>query len=458
MITHRWNTTELLPKKTICELVKGLGTKVEKEKEMSGTKDSRNGSSTGETLRIVKEQLNDTGTYLTNFFFRYGANVYVLSYEKEGERRHTFIDAGDLRYHKQMLPMLIENDIDPTKIERIIITHRHRDHVGLARLLATGSGAKITVHSNFRSFVEGEISEMERRWLGDLDPSQLKECDMEYLSQPSRNESICIGGVDFPSLVEPIDIGKVGKLSILACPESTATHSPDQVLVLYSPRSHPYTCEKREEDFRPTDDILFSGDLWLMRGPIFDRGLRHISLHLRYGYQRMKNLVSGKGMPWRDPREQDSQAKEALKRGFCLIRVKPGHGGEFVGTRIIPKSLLADRDLLVEFGYSMDAEKSILSSSEVAPKMADRMEEAYASFVEELLLWTELGYSSSEVSELLVRIYKEQSGGGSLVEEDRKERRGRIKATLVRLRGDEAMSDELHQLAESTLSDLKRVS
>ena len=153
-------------KKTVCGLVKGLGTKIEKEKEMSGTKDSRNGRSTGETLRIVKERLNDADTYLTNFFFRYGANVYVLSYEKEGERRHTFIDAGDLRYHKQMLPMLIENDIDPNKIERIIITHRHRDHVGLARLLATGSGAKITVHSNFRSFVEGEISEMERKSIG----------------------------------------------------------------------------------------------------------------------------------------------------------------------------------------------------------------------------------------------------------------------------------------------------
>jgi hypothetical protein len=425
---------------------------------MSGTEDLRNGGSPGDRLRIVKERLNDPDIDLTNFFFRYGANVYVLSYEKEGERRHTFIDAGDIQYNKQMLPMLIENDIDPNKIERIIITHRHRDHVGLAGLLAAESGAKITVHSNFRSFVEGEISDMERRWLGDLDPSKLKECDLEYLSHSIRNESIRIGGIDFPSLIEPIDLGKVGKLSILACPESTATHSPDQVLVLYSPRSHPHTCEKTDEDFRPTDDIIFSGDLWLMRGPIFDRRMRHISLRLRFGYHRLKNAVSGRGMPWRDPRVQDSQAKEALKRGFCLIRVKPGHGDEFIGTRIIPQSLLADRDVLVEFGYSMDTDKSILSSPDVAPKMADRMEEAYASFIEELLLWIELGYSSSEISELLVRIYKEQSGGGPLVEDDRKERRERINATLVRLRDDEAMSDELHQLAEATLSDLKRVS
>jgi hypothetical protein len=62
---------------------------------MSGTKDQRNGRSPGDILRVVKEPLNDPDTTLTNFFFRYGANVYVLSYEKEGETRHTFIDAGD---------------------------------------------------------------------------------------------------------------------------------------------------------------------------------------------------------------------------------------------------------------------------------------------------------------------------------------------------------------------------
>jgi len=414
--------------------------------------------SSGEPYRIVKERLNGTNTDLTDFFFHHGANVYVFSYEKEGVRRHTFIDTGDSQYRNQILPILIENDINPANIERIVITHRHPDHCGLADLLARESKAKILAHSNFGSFVEGEINQEERRWLGDLNPSQLKERDIEYLAQSERSELISISGVDFPSLIEPIEIGEVGKLVILACPESTQTHSPDQIIILYSPQGYPHTYDKTPGDFRPTDDILFSGDLWLMRGPIYGRGIEGVSRHFRYGFNQMRNLASGKSMVRRDPRVQDSMAKEALKKGFCLIRVKPGHGEEFIGSRIIPDSLLADRDLLIGLGYSQDTDKSILRSRDLAPKIATIMEQAYISFVKELLSWIELGYTLDEISELLVRIYKEQSGGGALVEEDRKERRERLIATLARLKDDEAGSDELRQLAESTLPKLRRVS
>lgn len=272
--------------------------------------------------RIVKETLSDTNTDLTNFFFRYGANIYVFSYQKEGVRRHTFIDAGDTQYREQILSILMENDINPGSIERIIITHRHPDHCGLADLLARESQAKILVHANFRSLVEGEIRQDERRWSGDFDPSRLKEYDIEYLPQSGVDESMSISGVDFPSLVEPIEIGEAGKLKILACPQSTPTHSPDQIIILYSPKSQTDTDEKVSEGLRPTDNILFSGDLWLMRGPLFDQGMSDFSRQFRYGFYRMKNLISGKGMPRRDPREQDSRAKEALKKGFGLIRVK----------------------------------------------------------------------------------------------------------------------------------------
>ena len=425
---------------------------------MSEKKGLPTGRPPGESYRIVKERLSGTNTDLTGFFFHHGANIYVFSYEKEGVRRHTLIDAGDAQYREQILSILIENDVNPSNIERIIITHRHPDHCGSADLLARESKAKILVHSNFRGFVEDEISQEERRWSGAFDPSRLKECDIEYLPQTEGGELISINGVDFPSLVEPIKIGEVGKLEILACPQSIPTHSPDQIIILYSPRSQPHKYEKTQEDFRPTDDLLFPGDLWLMRGPIYDLGMRNISQQFRYGFNQMRNLMSGRSMPRRDPRVQDSRAKEALKKGFCLIRVKPGHGEEFLGSKILPHSLLAERDLLIEFGYPMDAGKSILRSRDLAPKVATRMEQAYTSFVKELLLWTELGYTLSEMSELLVRIYKEQSGGGPLVETDRKERRQRLKSTLTRLKDDEARSAELHQLAESTLSALKRVS
>ena len=414
--------------------------------------------STGGTCSIFRERLNGSSTYLTDLVFRQGANVYVFSYEKEGVIKHTFIDAGDSLHQNEILTILDKSDIDSANIERIIITHRHPDHCGLAYLLASKANAKIMVHSNFRDFIENTASPEETRWMGDSNTSRLRECDIEYLPQSSIEKSININGVDFPCLVEPIEIGEKGKLEILASPQSASTHSPDQIVVLYSQIDWPYDYQERRGDYRPADDILFSGDLWLMRGPMFNPGMSNITQQFRYGVQQVKNLVAGRGMARRDPREQDATAKEALKKGFCLITVKPGHGEEFLGSRMIPNSLMGPRDLLMEFGYPMDADISILKSAELAPRVADRLENAYASFVQELLLWAELGYSIPEMTELLARIYREQSGGGMLVENDRGERRKRLKMQLDRIKADETATDELHQLAESTLSALKNVS
>jgi hypothetical protein len=172
----------------------------------------------------------------------------------------------------------------------------------------------------------------------------------------------------------------------------------------------------------------------------------------------VKNFVSGKNMPRRDPREQDTKAKEAVKKGFQLVRVKPAHGEEFIGSTIIPNGLLTDRDLLIQLGYSMNENPSVLGQMSLAPKIAALKEQAYTNFVKELLSWREFGYTLSEMAALLVRIYKEQSGGDPLAKKDRAERREMLKATLTRLRDDKAVSEELHQLAESTLSGLQRVS
>jgi len=103
-------------------------------------------------VTVTKEQLGG-GVHLTSLLFRPGGNVYVLTYMKNGQKMHTLVDAGDYRYHGEMLSVLAENDISPADIERIIITHRHPDHTGLAYLLAKESGAKITAHHTFRGFV-----------------------------------------------------------------------------------------------------------------------------------------------------------------------------------------------------------------------------------------------------------------------------------------------------------------
>ncbi|MFC2034531.1 MBL fold metallo-hydrolase [Chloroflexota bacterium] len=409
--------------------------------------------------RIVREQLNDTGTDLTSFYFRYGGNFYVFSYQNEGTRKHTVVDAGDLRYRNQILSILLDNGVNPVAIERIIITHRHHDHCGLADLLAKESGAKILVHSNFKHFVEGQLTELERRWIGSFDPTKLGECDIEYLPASNHRDPVDIGGVSFPSLVEPIRIGDAGKLLILASPESTLTHAPDQIIALYSPRDYPQTNEEPHNGrYRPTDEILFSGDLWLMTGPLFDWRMIGLSFFFRLSFYLIKVFLSGKVMPRRFVMEQDSQAKEALKGNFCLIRVKPGHGEEFIGSRIIPHSLPADRDLLKELGYSVNDRRSILRSRELAPKVATLNEQAYTSFIQEVLSWEKLGYKLDEISELLVRIYREQRGGGPLVTLDRKQRRVRIKTTLSRLKKEEAETNQLHQLAKLTLPKLENIS
>ncbi len=424
---------------------------------MNKNKQSNRGRSSKYPYRVVKERLSDGNTEITDFFFRYGANVYVFSYEKEGEIKHTFIDTGYVSHRDKIFPIFIQNDININNIERIILTHRHPDHCGLAGQLAGKSGGKILAHANFKSFVEGEISPVERRWLGEFDPGELRKCNVEYLDPSNGYGSVNIGGLDFPRMGKHIEIGDSGRLDILTCPESVPTHSPDQLIALYSPRANPYTCEQMEDDFHPTDEMIFSGDLWLMRGPIFEKNMSHIKHRLKFILYHLKDRISGADTFRRDPRIQDAEAKDALKHGFCLIRVKPGHGNEFLGSNIIPKSLLADRDLLLKLGYDMDTDKSLLRSGDLAPKVADFRESFYRSFVEDMTTWLSLGYGLKDITGLLVRIYWEQRGGGPLVEDDRAERRERLKETLTRLRDDKAASKDLHCLAESTLSELEQV-
>jgi len=402
-------------------------------------------------ITVVKERL-DGGIHLTSLLFHPGGNVYVLTYQKDGQKKHILVDAGDDHYYNEMLSILVENDVDPTNIERIIITHRHPDHTGLMYLLARESGAKIIAHHTFRSYMESGGSQTESRWSDDSDPSHLRNYNIEYLIEADTGDTVRLAGIDFPNLAEVADIGEGGRLNILGSPKTRMTHSPDQLVVLYSPRREPHPHIQAINGLRPTDDIIFSGDLWLMRGPMFNYGGTDIMWNLRVGLRQMGNMMSGGSLMQRDPREQDAEAKDALKRGFCLIRVKPGHGDEFLGSRIIPRSLMADNDILVEFGYPLSTGKGVLRSRELASRVSARREQAYVSFTEELILWMRLGYKPEEISKLLVRIYREQSGGGPLVEEDRQERRKQLRNLLTRLKGDETQTAEIREVAESTQS------
>ena len=402
--------------------------------------------------RIMKERLKGTDIDLRDFVFSPGGNVYVFSYEKEGSRRHTFIDSGDRRYRDKMFPLLMENGIDPADIERIIITHRHLDHCGLTEMLARESGAKIVVHPRYRDFVEGNVREEERWWLRGFDPTRLKHYDIEYLAPQRGVEMRNIGGIDFPPLGGTFDLGEGARLEILACPESDNKHTDDQLIVLYSPSGQLRDRAITANGFRPADDVIFAGDLWLMQGPFYESSpIRNIPHALRFMRYRIRSRMSGYPIPRVSIREQDEAAKEALKTGFNLIRVKPGHGDEFLGSRIIPQGLLANRDLLVKLGYAINGDESILKKNDNESKVEALKEKAYLTFTEELLTWGKWGYNAEEISGLLVRIHREQRGGRGSIKKDRKERRALLRATLVRLRDDMDGPDKLRRIAELTL-------
>ncbi len=398
---------------------------------------------------MVTETLPGTGTRLTSFYFLHGGNLYAFSYGADGNTRHTFVDTGDPRYGNRLVATLVEHGIDPGKTDNVLITHHHADHCGLAGLLAGASKAKVLVHAKFKDFVEGRVPPGERLWFGESSVAQFRDLDLVYLSPREPRESIEISGVRFPSLGEPIRMGG-GQLRVLACPEGALTHTPDQMLFLYSANPAPFKQTGRPGNLLPTDDVLFTGDLWLMRGPQVGPSLWHLGRRLRH-----KMAGFGHQFP-KDHREQDSRAKEALKKGFCLVRVKPGHGGDFLGSRIISCSLLADRDMLLELGYSPAESTAVLQEEDEAPRVTATNERAYAYFVGELGLWLQLGYSPDDVRTLLVRIYAEQTGGIPSVRRDRTQRRKKLRQMLFRLSQDQSRGSRLQVLAQSTMAMLDR--
>jgi len=396
--------------------------------------------------KIKVEKLNDPNSELTDFYFQHAANMYVFSYERGGQRKHTLIDSGYLVHRDQILPILRQHHIDLKQIENIIITHRHVDHCGLARQLALLSGARILVHAEFKRFVEGDIPPQERLWLGKLDPGQFQQCDIEYLDPDSRN-MVEIEGVRFPRLGDSIPIGASGKLEILACPVSEISHSPDQLIVRYlqEPDSgvSPFGVNHKVSNM----EMIFSGDLWLMTGPIIEKNLRMVPNILRYGFFYLKERLAGRKIVWDDPRDQDAVAKDALKKGFSLVRVKPGHGEEFLGCRMVPNALFADRDLLVKLGYAIDEDPAVLLLETHQKRLTELREIGYRAFVDELQFWLDAGAETEEISKRLQRIYYEQQGGGKLAALDRLQRRERILELITRMEGDTSVSEKHRQIA-----------
>ncbi len=390
---------------------------------------------------VTEEKLKGTETTLTCFYFNLGGNVYVLSYKKNGGTAHTVIDTGDKRNKPYILKLFKSRNIEPANIERILLTHHHHDHSGLVDVFCMLSGAKILVHPEFK----GESIELDTSRFGKY---------MEWLPAASEKRTRRIGDVSFFLLGEPVEIGEVAKLEILGLPgDDEITHTVDQLLFLYTPKNSPEAMKRIGKGFRPTDEILFSGDLWLMHPPGF--------LEEHIGGMKINEIMRQRRRTY-DFRPQNRKEKDALKTGFDLITVKPGHGSEFLGSKIVG-TLLSQRDILVKLGFNENDDKKALADPKVKERIEPLKARSYRSFVDELRVWLNpldkggFGYDVEAVSRFVLRIYKEQSGGGDWAGQDRKERRVDLKDKLSALKTDKGQTEELRQVAEKALAMIEKI-
>jgi glyoxylase-like metal-dependent hydrolase (beta-lactamase superfamily II) len=390
---------------------------------------------------IKREALKATATTLTSFFFNLGGNIYAFSYQKMGIIKHTLIDTGERRHKLRILNLLRTNGIEPANIETILLTHHHMDHSGLIDIICLASGATVLVHPKFEeNTVEIDLPQIGR---------YLKRLPAEQINV-SRN----IGDVVFPVLGELLDIGEGAKLEILGLPEQGGlTHSVDQLVFFYTPYNSPETRRKIGLNFRPADEYLFSGDLWLMHPPGFiDGSMRNSRVDAIMRKNRLKI----------DHRPQNRQEKDTLKKGFKLVTVKPGHGPEFLGARILG-SVLSERDILVKLGFDEKEDKKLLQNPQYALAIRREREQSLRDFCQELQLWLtpvkneSSGYRIEEAVDILKRIYAEQKGGGDLVGQDRIERKRDLKNKMALILKDSQAPEELKLIGRSAISELEKM-
>ncbi len=73
-------------------------------------------------------------------------NVYLLGYVADTSRSVTLVDTGDAKSEDVLLAALAETGISLERINQIVLTHCHPDHVGNAAALKRATGATVYAH------------------------------------------------------------------------------------------------------------------------------------------------------------------------------------------------------------------------------------------------------------------------------------------------------------------------
>ena len=189
---------------------------------------------------------------------------HVNAYLVQGDGDYLLVDTGwntDEAFGS-LKKQLAEISIDLRDISRIVVTHIHPDHYGLAGRLKTLSGAELTIHDIEQGFIESRYIDMESllrqtsHWLGinGVPPNELAyirdaTVGLEHFVTPTNpditihgGETIAAGTFTFRLLWTP---GHSPGHVCLYEPEEKVLIAGDHILPTITPNvgSHPQSIE-----------------------------------------------------------------------------------------------------------------------------------------------------------------------------------------------------------------------
>ena len=145
-------------------------------------------------------------------------NCYLIR-----EKAAVLIDSGGPGKAGRILKMLAGQDLDPTEVKLMVMTHGHWDHVGSARDLKELTGAKLALHGAEQDWLEGPRKVMPPGVTGrGRFMNRVGSWLLPLVNFPAARVDVVLGGEDYPLS----EYGVEGRII------HTPGHSPGSVSVL----------------------------------------------------------------------------------------------------------------------------------------------------------------------------------------------------------------------------------